>query len=231
MQKNIYVIAGPNGIGKTSSVFDLIPANIPIINSDEIAASIRLTGSSSINLQEYGNREALKLINGHMENGVSFAIETNLADVDTWKFLSAIRQHGYQVHLRYVSTDHIELLNTRIESRVLEGGHYVRPDIVEERYLNGLNLLSHYFKVPDTIELFDNSESLELVVKVSKGEILFIKKSLPGWVVEHFSKQLLAQEKPEMKNIAALDSIDEVRKAYEAMKRKAPNKKSKGKHL
>ena len=28
----LYVVAGPNGIGKTTSTYDLIPAGIPIIN-------------------------------------------------------------------------------------------------------------------------------------------------------------------------------------------------------
>jgi predicted ABC-type ATPase len=37
----LYVIAGPNGIGKTSSDYDFVPINIPVINSDEIAAEIK----------------------------------------------------------------------------------------------------------------------------------------------------------------------------------------------
>jgi predicted ABC-type ATPase len=37
----IYVIAGPNGIGKTTSTYDLIPQHIPIINSDEIAKEVK----------------------------------------------------------------------------------------------------------------------------------------------------------------------------------------------
>ncbi len=40
----IYVIAGPNGIGKTTSSFDLLPKNIPLINSDEIAKEAREAG-------------------------------------------------------------------------------------------------------------------------------------------------------------------------------------------
>ncbi len=58
----LYVIAGPNGIGKTTSAFDLIPANIPIINSDEIAAAIRDAGLLSTNTQEYSNRDANRLM-------------------------------------------------------------------------------------------------------------------------------------------------------------------------
>ena len=49
----IYVIAGPNGIGKTTSSYDLVPANTPIINSDEIAKEVRNAGIISLNTQEY----------------------------------------------------------------------------------------------------------------------------------------------------------------------------------
>lgn len=55
MSPELYVIAGPNGIGKTTSAFDLIPANIPIVNSDEIAAAVRDAGLINTNTQEYGN--------------------------------------------------------------------------------------------------------------------------------------------------------------------------------
>jgi predicted ABC-type ATPase len=36
----LYVIAGPNGIGKTTSTLSLIPSGVPIINSDEIAKQV-----------------------------------------------------------------------------------------------------------------------------------------------------------------------------------------------
>jgi hypothetical protein len=32
----LFVIAGPNGIGKTTSSYDLLPANASIINSDDL---------------------------------------------------------------------------------------------------------------------------------------------------------------------------------------------------
>jgi predicted ABC-type ATPase len=83
----VYVIAGPNGIGKTTSSFDLLPKNVPLINSDEIAKEAREAGIISVNSQEYSNQEATKLVNDHLNIRSSFIIETNLADVETWKFL------------------------------------------------------------------------------------------------------------------------------------------------
>jgi predicted ABC-type ATPase len=46
----LYIVAGPNGIGKTTSFFDVIPRNIPVINSDEIAAEIRRKGNAPATL-------------------------------------------------------------------------------------------------------------------------------------------------------------------------------------
>lgn len=48
----LYVVAGPNGIGKSTSTFTLLPATIPIINSDEIARIRQLSGIAQTNLQE-----------------------------------------------------------------------------------------------------------------------------------------------------------------------------------
>jgi predicted ABC-type ATPase len=59
----LYVIAGPNGIGKTTSTFDLIPTGIPIINSDEIANAVRNAGIINTNTQEYSIREDTRLMN------------------------------------------------------------------------------------------------------------------------------------------------------------------------
>ena len=84
----LYVIAGPNGIGKTTSSYDVIPRNTPIINSDEIAKEIRNTGIVPTgNTQEYSNSEAIRLVEEQRKSHNSFGIETNLADIDTWKFL------------------------------------------------------------------------------------------------------------------------------------------------
>ena len=54
----LYVIAGPNGIGKTTASFDIVPIHIPIINSDEIAKQLRTAEIVTVNAEEYSNREA-----------------------------------------------------------------------------------------------------------------------------------------------------------------------------
>jgi predicted ABC-type ATPase len=213
----IYVIAGPNGIGKTTSSFDLLPKNVPLINSDEIAKEAREAGIISLNSQEYSNQEATKLVNDHLDKHSSFIIETNLADVETWKFLISVQQLGYELNVKYISTDRLDLLNSRIAERVLLGDHYVRPDIVEQRYITGLKLLDHYFAYPDVLELFDNSKTMLLVAEYRKGQPVMELEKLPSWIVDYLGRHLSGAVASDISQRAHKD-IDEVRKTYQILK-------------
>jgi predicted ABC-type ATPase len=211
----LYVIAGPNGIGKTTSDFDFVPIVTPVINSDEIAAMIKRSGevSGNINTQEYPNAEALRLMDALLNIHSSFAIETNLSDVDTWKSLLEIQKKGYLLHVIYISTSELAVLNTRIEDRVKQGGHFVRPDIVEERYLAGLHLLNHYFDKPDKLQLFDNTVTMDLVAELSKGQVLHMSPNVPVWVSQYLKQVFTAEVKLEQR-ARDLGSVDEVRRRY-----------------
>lgn len=217
---NVFVIAGPNGIGKTTSAFYLIPANTPLINSDEIAATLSHTPLPPLNVQEFANSEAIRIMNRYIDQKTSFAIETNLADVETWKFLIELQKKGYQINLLYLSSDSLSLLNSRIEERVRAGEHYVRPDIVRERYINGLKLLNHYFKIPDIICLVDNSVQLQFVAEIHKGKIIKMSLTLPDWVKKNLTEHF--EQKQEEKRIRDMNSIAEVKKAYQQKKGKGP---------
>ncbi len=220
---DLFVIAGPNGIGKTTSSFDIIPAQIPIINSDEIANAVRNSGMISVNTQEFSNREATRLMNEYLEQKKSFAIETNLADVDTWKFLLETQKQGFTLNIIYLSTDSLDLLNDRINARVLAGEHYIRPDIVEERYLNGLKLLNHYFEKPDSLQLFDNSATLVLVADLYQGKIQTLNTPVPEWVEKYLGSKIRNEKKQDIEKVIDLKTVDEVRKRYLASKQEVKN--------
>lgn len=215
----LYIIAGPNGIGKTTSSYDLVPANTPIINSDEIAKEIRNAGLVNVNTQEYSNREAIRLMDEQRLNRNSFAIESNLSDIDTWKFLLEVQKTGYQLHVIYMSTDSLDVLNNRIRERIKLGDHFVNPEVVEQRYIAGLKLLSHYFDWPDKLQLFDNSSETQLVAEVEKGQAVYLADTLPEWVSKYLGNNLMPKDEKETK-ATDLNNIDEVRKMYSQLKGK-----------
>lgn len=214
----LYVIAGPNGIGKTTSSYDLIPLNTPIINSDEIAKEIKNTGIiPEGNTQEYSNNEAIRLMEEQRKLNNSFAIETNLADVDTWKFLLEMQKTGYELHVLYMSTNSLDVLNNRIKERVQLGDHFVNPSIVEERYVTGLKLLNHYFSKPDRLQLFDNSTKVQLLADISKGEITHAAQQLTEWITQYLGEHFQQKLEQEIK-IKDLRDVDEVKKAYKKLR-------------
>jgi predicted ABC-type ATPase len=215
----LYVIAGPNGIGKTSSDYDFVPTNIPVINSDEIAAEIKRSGQSIVNTQEVANGKASELMDAYLNQKISFGFETNLCDVETWKSMLEIQKLGYLIEVIYISTSDLEVLNSRIESRVQLGGHFVLPEVVRERYLAGLNLLNHYFDKPDKLQLFDNSVAMELVAEIAKGQVLHVAQELPEWVLQYLSKRFVKEDQSEVK-ARDMNSVDEVRKRYLESKNK-----------
>ena len=58
----IYVLAGANGIGKTSVNPFFIPKGVTYINADDIARQLR-ERLGNVNVQELANAEALDLMN------------------------------------------------------------------------------------------------------------------------------------------------------------------------
>lgn len=183
----LYILAGPNGIGKTSSFYDFVPQNFTFINADDIAKQLR-EKSGDMNIQEIANGEATSQMNQLIAKKASFGFETNLADNETWKFIETIQLIGYQIIIDFFCVDSIQICINRVNNRVKEGGHFVRPDIVKMRYESGLKLLKYYKHIPDTLILTDNSSTPIKFVEMRKGEIIFRKENPPIWVQNMIEK-------------------------------------------
>lgn len=178
----LYILAGPNGIGKTTVNQYFIPLEVPYINADDIAKQLR-ERLNDINVQELANAEALEQMNKFILKKQDFAIESNLADNDTWLFLVNIQRLGYSVYLNFFSTSDIDICINRVKMRYLQGGHFVRPDIVKQRYENGLNLLRHYKNIPDRLFFNDNTlYSSVRCMEMQNGTITFSIEELPAWI-------------------------------------------------
>jgi len=223
-QLTLYVIAGPNGIGKTTATYDLLPKNIPIINPDEIARQVKLANlTPDANTQKYSNRLAAKLIKEQIDNAISFGIETTLCDVKTWKFLIEMKRLGYNLHLIFLCTDNIQILKKRIEERTMRG-EQVESIEMEERYKTGLKLLDYYFDIPVRIQLIDNSENTWLVLQKEADLMDILSDPLPDWVIKYLGKHLnLRQDEEQSPN--QLPAGEEPGKIYEKSLKKKVTKR------
>lgn len=88
-----------------------------------------------------------------------FAFETTLAGRGLARWLSALRDSGYRVHVVFLSLQSPELALLRVAERVRLGGHDVPEDVVRRRFAAGLrNFFALYRVVAGTWQMFDNSE-------------------------------------------------------------------------
>ena len=208
----IYILAGPNGIGKTTVNQYFIPSEVPYINADDIAKQLR-ERLNDVNVQELANAEALDQMNKFIYKRQDFAIETNLADEETWLFLVNIQRLGYVVCLTFFSTSDVDICINRVNMRYLQGGHFVRPDIVKMRYENGLKLLRYYKDIPDRLFFNDNTVDKSVrCLEMQKGTIVFQTETLPAWV------QFVCTEEEKIKT--TFSTIEEVREKYRQMNKK-----------
>jgi predicted ABC-type ATPase len=159
-EKNLYIIAGCNGAGKTTASFTILPEILDckeFVNADEIAKGLSPFQPEKVSFE--AGRIMLNRINELIDNEVNFAFETTLATRSYKNKIVEAKQKGYNVTLLFFWLQTIQLAKERVLTRVKEGGHNIEPDIIERRYINGINnLFEIYLPIVDGALLFDNSE-------------------------------------------------------------------------
>ncbi len=120
--KNLYIIAGCNGAGKTTASFTILPEIIAckeFVNADEIAKGI--SPFQPENMAFEAGRIMISRINQLLNEGKNFAFETTLASKLYKNKVLEAKQKGYTVTLLFFWLQTIELAHERVRVRVLEG--------------------------------------------------------------------------------------------------------------
>lgn len=168
-EKNLYIIAGCNGAGKTTASFTILPEIInckEFVNADEIAKGLSPFQPEKVAFES--GRIMLNRIEELLKENKSFAFETTLSTKSYKNKILAAKKNGYTVTLLFFWLQNIELAKERVKIRVSEGGHNIEPEIIERRYKNGIrNLFKIYLPIVDGTLIFDNSGG--------KHELLAIK--------------------------------------------------------
>lgn len=178
--KNLYIIAGCNGAGKTTASFTILPEIIlckEFVNADEIAKG--LSPFQPENVAFEAGRIMLNRINDLLKNGESFAFETTLATRSYKGKILDAKKDGYTVTLLFFWLQSIELAKERVKTRVIEGGHDIPSNVIERRYVKGVkNLFDIYLNIVDGAFIFDNSIGRhQLIAQKTVDEFVIINES------------------------------------------------------
>ena len=157
--KNLYIIAGCNGAGKTTASFTILLEFLDcreFVNADEIARGLSPFQPEKVAFE--AGRIMLRRVEELLGRGETFALETTLATKIYQQKIRAAQQQGYSVILLYFWLNSPALAQERVKTRVLEGGHYIAPEVIDRRYWQGIErLFANYLPLVDEASLYDNS--------------------------------------------------------------------------
>ena len=164
--KNLYIIAGCNGAGKTTASFTILPEILDcreFVNADEIAKGLSPFQPEKVAFE--AGRIMLNRIDELFKNQENFAFETTWATKIYKQKIKVAKENNYNTTLLFFWLRNSDLAKERVKTRVKEGGHNIPTDIIERRYVNGIkNLFDIYLEIVDQILIFDNSEGKPILI-------------------------------------------------------------------
>lgn len=181
MERNLYVIAGCNGAGKTTASYTILPEILDcreFVNADEIAKGLSPFQPEKVAIES--GRIMLQRIKELLEDGKDFAFETTLATRSYSNTVKKAKELKYNVVLLFFWLQKVDLAIERVKSRVVEGGHDIPDEIIRRRYVRGVkNLFDIYLPLVDVVYIFDNSEGRhELIAEKIDGNKLTLHNKI-----------------------------------------------------
>lgn len=174
MKKEVVIIAGANGSGKTTFARNF-SSHIPFsfINADEIAFSI-----SPHNVDEskiIAGKSFFKQIETMINEEKNFIIESTLSGRSLLNWIKKIRVNGYFIKIIYVFLENPQMCIERIKERVLKGGHFIPDADVIRRFDRSVN--NFWFQYKNNVDewyLFYNSMNTFVELSFGIDDIYFV---------------------------------------------------------
>lgn len=156
------VIAGPNGVGKTTFAREFLPREAGVmhfVNADLIASGLSPLRPELAARQ--GGRLLLTELNRLVRARQEFAFETTLSGRTYLRMLRQWKASGYRIELVFLSLPSVDLALQRIAARVRQGGHDVpRADVVRRFSRSWENFRLLYRDLADKWSVYDSSGAI-----------------------------------------------------------------------
>ena len=155
--KNLYIIAGANGSGKTTFAMEFSKNNdLHFINADEIAKQLNPFEIAKVKIK--AGKQFFMEIQNAFDQHISFMLESTLSGKYLHKVISTAKNKGYNIIIIYLYLEHYQVNIARVKHRVLNGGHDVPKEDIIRRFYRSKKLFWEFYKdLADHWFLFYNS--------------------------------------------------------------------------
>ncbi len=173
----LYIIAGPNGVGKTTFADRYLPEEakqLEFVNVDLIARGLAPYDPDSVAME--AGRLALKRVRQLVKHRVGFAWETTMSGKSAVGWLRSARESGYELKAYFLWLCDPETAIRRIRQRVTEGGHDIPEEVSHRRFLKTIrNFFAVYRPIMTSWKLIQNDAPAPRLLALEKHGRLVVR--------------------------------------------------------
>lgn len=170
----LYIVAGPDGVGKTTYVRRFLPEEMrcrEFVNADLIAAGLSPFAPDQANFA--AGRIMLERLRTLAGRGEDFSFETTLSGRAYAPLLREWSECGYRIRLDFLWVPSLNITNSRVRQRVVKGGHNIPDEVQQRRFNLGVqNLATLYRPLIHFWRLYDNTGNRPVLVAEEEDGVL-----------------------------------------------------------
>jgi len=173
----LYIIAGPNGVGKTTFADRYLPdeaKQLEFVNADLIARGLSPYAPDSVAIE--AGRILLRRVRELISHRTGFTWETTMSGRTSVIWLRQAREAGYVLKGYFLWVRNPETTIRRIRQRVIEGGHNISEEVSRRRFFKTIqNFFTVYRPLMTSWKLLQNEPPGPRLLAVEKHGRLVIR--------------------------------------------------------
>lgn len=179
--KDAYIIAGPNGSGKTTFAKTFLPEYAKcdrFINADLIAQGLSPFSPQQVAIK--AGKLVLEQIREYSESNIDFGFETTMAGVTYLKYFKMLKEKGYRINIFFLWIPDSQLAVARVKDRVTQGGHNVPIEDIKRRFERSMEKFFKEYRLLADKWIFFNNAGIapKIIAKKQNAHIEVVNQGL-----------------------------------------------------